>query len=111
MDKNLYKSILKEIESSNFAQAVQYLQEIDNQHNTDYLYLRCYLFYTQNNFYMALDTLIICYKKFFEDFKTDSRFLNLLNKILIALERFDLLDCLKNSTEKETLLKKLALWN
>lgn len=111
MDKLLYLLILEDIEKSNFIKAIDRLRKVHNENDFEYLYLRSYLEYMQKNFYASLDFLLNTYVQFQESFKTNEKCYELLGKVLLSLERIDLLTDLKNINNRSDLLNKLVLWN
>lgn len=110
MDKLLYTSILEDIEKSNFQNVINQLSKIHDENDKNYLYLRSYLYFMQKNFYLSLDTVLVCITKFPNEFEEEGKFINILSKVLQSIERFDLLKRLKNFSERNELLNNLASW-
>ena len=108
MDNNIYNLILEEIEQLKFKDAIIKLNKLHDENNINYLYLRSSLFYKQENYYQALDILLLCYKKKLKLCLEDQNYKTLLIKILNKIERTDIIKKLQ-SQESET-LENLLNW-
>ena len=108
MDKNIFNLILQEIEQLKFKDAIIKLNKSHDESNINYLYLRSYLFFKQENYYQSLDILLLCFKKKLEFCLKDKNYKSLLIKILNKIERVDIVK--KLQTQENEILENLLKW-
>ena len=108
MDKNIFNLILEEIEQLKFKDAIIKLNKLHDENNINYLYLRSSLFFKQENYYQALDILLLCYKKKLKLCLEDKNYKSLLIKILNKIERVDIVK--KLQTQENEILENLLKW-
>ena len=108
MENNIFNLILDDIKVLNFKDAITSLNKLHNENDINYLYLRSYLFFKQENYYQALDILLLSFKKDKNFCLKEKIYKSLLIKILKKIERDDMINKLQFH-EKEA-LDCLLMW-